>query len=253
MLKRLLSVVLTALLVAGAAAAQAADGLRIKDLTVGAGETAVRNAKVTVHYTGWLADGTKFDSSRDRGKPFSFVLGAGKVIRGWDDGLRGMREGGTRELQIPPELGYGAHGAGGVIPPNATLKFQVELIKVEAPPYDNVDNGDLKALLARGVVLVDLRRDDEWQKTGVVAGSRLVTAFDKRGKLRPEFLSEFKQHVTGKDQEVVLICRTGNRSAVIAQALTEQLGYQHIHNVQHGITKWIRDGNAVVPPPGKAD
>ena len=107
-----------------------ANGLVIDEIEVGSGETAVKGKMVSVHYTGWLTDGTKFDSSKDRNDPFNFPLGAGHVIRGWDEGVQGMQEGGKRKLTIPPELGYGARGAGGVIPPNATLTFEVELLKV---------------------------------------------------------------------------------------------------------------------------
>ena len=106
------------------------SGLIIEDLEVGSGDEAVAGKKVTVHYTGWLTDGKKFDSSKDRGDPFRFHLGAGMVIRGWDEGVQGMKVGGTRVLLIPAELGYGARGAGGVIPPNATLVFEVELLGV---------------------------------------------------------------------------------------------------------------------------
>jgi len=97
---------------------------------VGTGDEAKSGQTVHVHYTGWLTDGTKFDSSVDRGKPFSFRLGAGMVIKGWDQGVAGMKVGGKRKLTIPPELGYGQRGAGGVIPPGATLVFDVELLSV---------------------------------------------------------------------------------------------------------------------------
>jgi FKBP-type peptidyl-prolyl cis-trans isomerase FkpA len=107
-----------------------ATGLVIEELTVGTGDAAGAGQRVTVHYTGWLTDGTKFDSSKDRGDPFVFPLGAQRVIAGWDEGVQGMRVGGVRKLTIPPALGYGARGAGGVIPPNATLVFEVELLGV---------------------------------------------------------------------------------------------------------------------------
>lgn len=109
-----------------------ASGLIIEDMTVGSGAEASAGQDVTVHYTGWLTSGEKFDSSKDREDPFVFPLGGGRVIRGWDEGVQGMKVGGKRTLLIPPDLGYGAYGAGGVIPPNATLVFEVELLAVDA-------------------------------------------------------------------------------------------------------------------------
>ena len=105
-------------------------GLIIEEIVVGNGAAATAGQKVKVHYTGWLTNGTKFDSSKDRNDPFVFPLGAGSVIKGWDEGVQGMKIGGKRKLTIPPALGYGARGAGGVIPPNATLVFEVELLGV---------------------------------------------------------------------------------------------------------------------------
>jgi FKBP-type peptidyl-prolyl cis-trans isomerase len=104
------------------------SGLQYIDHKVGTGATAQAGQTVIVHYTGWLENGKKFDSSVDRGQPFSFPLGAGRVIKGWDEGVQGMKVGGKRKLIIPSSLGYGARGAGGTIPPNATLIFEVELL-----------------------------------------------------------------------------------------------------------------------------
>lgn len=104
--------------------------LEIEDLVEGSGRTAQAEQQVSVHYTGWLTDGTKFDSSVDRGRPFEFRLGAGQVISGWDQGVAGMRVGGKRKLVIPGAMGYGSRGVPGVIPPNATLVFDVELLAV---------------------------------------------------------------------------------------------------------------------------
>lgn len=115
---------------AGGSEVTTPSGLRYTDLTVGGGAQPKPGQTAVVHYTGWLMDGKKFDSSKDAGRPFTFRLGQGQVIKGWDEGVATMKVGGKRQLIVPPDLAYGSRGAGGVIPPNATLKFEVELLEL---------------------------------------------------------------------------------------------------------------------------
>lgn len=122
---------IAALFVSTSVTAADVTDLEIHDLEVGTGKTVTAGNMAVMHYTGWLADGTKFDSSYDRDQPFVFPLGAGRVIKGWDMGVEGMKVGGKRKLIIPPHLGYGSRGAGGVIPGNATLIFEVELLDIK--------------------------------------------------------------------------------------------------------------------------
>ncbi len=138
MMIRSLTSALLAVVLAACAGASPTMSFDKTDTVAGSGTEATAGKTVAVHYTGWLFDasqpdrkGTKFDSSKDRNEPFEFALGAGQVIRGWDEGVQGMKVGGTRVLTIPPDMGYGARGAGGVIPPNATLLFEVELLDVK--------------------------------------------------------------------------------------------------------------------------
>lgn len=217
----------------------------ISDAVLGTGASAVRHARVTVHYTGWLMDGSKFDSSRDRGEPFHFTLGAGQVIRGWDQGVDGMKVGGRRILVIPPELAYGSRGSGNAIPPGATLKFDIKLLAVEPPAYANIGPERLKELKARGAVIVDLRRPDEWDETGIIEGSRRLTAFDEGGRFVPGF-SDKLARIVPKDRDLVLVCQRGNRSSAIANLLTGKLGYTKVHNLTEGLAKWIAEGNPTV-------
>lgn len=221
----------------------------MKDVVVGTGAEAKPGTQVTVHYTGWLMDGTKFDSSHDRGRPFTFALGGGQVIPGWDQGVVGMKVGGKRELIIPPGLAYGARGVPGAIPPGATLKFEVELLGVKPPAYTNIDADTLKKLIARGVPVVDVRTAPEWKETGVIKGSNLIESFTPKG-FNPNF-REALAKVAGAGDEVILICQSGHRSRLLADALSTQMGYTKIYNVEHGIADWIKRGDPVGPPPSR--
>jgi len=222
----------------------AEQSLQIKTLVSGDGQTAKIGDTVSVHYTGWLLDGTEFDSSLKR-RPFSFTIGEHQVIKGWEQGVAGMKVGEKRELIIPPDLAYGNRAVGGVIKANSTLKFHVELLAIELPAYTNINNDELKVLLKKGVPIFDVRRADEWAETGVIDGSIKLTFFDDKGRVNPEFVPEFGKVITKKDQEFIFICRTGSRTAVMSKAFAKQLGQTNFYNVKKGITNWIAKGNPV--------
>jgi rhodanese-related sulfurtransferase len=218
--------------------------VKIDEINVGEGLEALRFSVVDVHYTGRLESGEVFDSSIERGDPIRFTLSAGQVIPGWDMGILGMKAGGKRVLSIPPELAYGQSGAGGVIPPNASLTFEVELVAVAPPPFDSIDSAALQEKLDRGVKLIDIRRPEEWQQTGIVEGSIKVTAFDANGKFQPSFI-EMLERTVQPDEEFAVICRTGNRTAMLSNWLVTRGGYKNVVNVGDGITRWIDEGRPV--------
>ena len=221
-----------------------ADELQIETLTAGDGMTAEAGKRVSVHYEGRLADGSVFDASRPRRQPFAFTIGAGQVIRGWEEGVDGMQVGESRRLIIPPELGYGAEGAGDVIPPNATLVFEIELLSVSDPiVLGEVDSQGLQQALRDGAVLVDIRLPNEWADTGVIEGAHTITAFLPNGRVHPEFLDSFKAVTPSPDMPVMLYCASGGRTSSLGNALIEQLGYTNVSHLSGGIVEWIGMGN----------
>lgn len=223
---------------------QAAHGgpdVKIDEIEVGQGLEALRFSVVDVHYTGRLENGDVFDSSVERGEPIRFTLGAGQVIPGWEMGILGMKAGGKRILDIPAELAYGARGAGGVIPPNARLSFEVALLTVEPPPFASIVSATLQAKLERGIKLIDIRRPEEWQQTGVVEGSIKATAFNAEGRFLESFVEKLEQTVQ-PGEEFVVICRTGNRTAALSNWLATKGGYKNVLNHRNGITDWIAEG-----------
>ena len=231
----------------GSSAISSESELKITINQEGSGDRADIGMSVSVHYTGKLEDGTVFDSSIPRGQPFTFTLGAGQVIKGWDLGVEGMTVGEKRNLVIPPHLGYGVRGAGATIPPNATLIFDIELLEVTMPitlgeltPQQFIDARE------NGGVVIDIRREEEWKETGIIKGSQTITAFTKDGKIHPDFPKKFFDLINEVDVPILLYCRTGNRTGILGKALIDQVGQTNVSHLSAGIVGWKKQGLPIV-------
>ena len=213
----------------------------------GSGDSAETGMSVSVHYTGKLEDGTVFDSSIPRGTPFTFTLGAGQVIKGWDLGVEGMKLGEKRSLVIPPHLGYGIRGAGATIPPNATLIFDIELLEVTMPiTLRDLSPNDFIDAQENGGIVIDIRREEEWKETGILQGSNTITAFTKDGNIHPDFPKKFFDLINDIDVPILLYCRTGNRTGILGQALIDQVGQTNVSHLSEGIVGWKKQGHPTV-------
>jgi len=220
-----------------------AGDLEIEIVAEGGGLTAMDGMQVSVHYRGELQDGTIFDDSSRRGQPIRFILGQGQVIPGWEQGVTGMKVGEVRKLTIPSELGYGSSGAGDVIPPDATLIFTIELLEVSMPAtLSEVSATDVLAQQAKGTLIIDIRREDEWRDTGVIKDAHLITAFQNNGGLHPEFQDKFFSLVPDPDTPVLIYCRSAGRSRMLGHALIDQLGFTHVSHLTGGMNSWLENG-----------
>ncbi|MDB2331932.1 FKBP-type peptidyl-prolyl cis-trans isomerase [Amylibacter sp.] len=218
--------------------------LKIEITQKGSGTEAANGMSVSVHYTGKLTDGTKFDSSLDRGTPFTFTLGQGSVIKGWDQGVLGMMVGEKRTLTIPSELGYGSAGAGASIPPNATLIFDIELLDVQMPiALGQSTPTEFIELQKDGYVVIDIRREEEWIETGIIEGAETITAFTESGQLHKDFQEKFFSLAKGPETPILLYCRTGNRTEMLGNALIDQVGLKNVYHLTDGIVEWKKSGN----------
>ena len=217
-----------------------AKELKITNNIEGVGLEITNHSKIKVHYMGKLEDGTKFDSSYDRGEPLSFQIGMRQVIEGWELGLMGMKVGGKRTLIIPPNLAYGEQGAGDLIPSNATLIFDVEIINIQAPGYTLVMTKDITELQKQNYKFIDIRTKKERDNTGTIPGSLEITAFDIYGKFVPEFMKTFQDLVDLNDN-VVFISNEGEISSILANGFVEQLGATNMHSLSGGIQQLIKE------------
>ena len=214
--------------------------LEIKNNLEGYGVEILNHSKIKVHYIGTLEDGTKFDSSYDRGEPFSFQIGLRQVIEGWETGIIGMKVGGKRTLIIPPELGYGDRGAGELIPPNSTLIFDIEIIDSQPPSYNLITTDEIQNLLKDNYKFIDIRTKEERDFTGVILGSLEITAFDVYGKFVPEFMKTF-QNVVDLNDNIVFVSNEGDIASILANGFAEQLGAKNMNALKGGIQQLIYD------------
>ena len=217
-----------------------ADGIQITNIVQGKGNEIINHSKIQVHYTGKLQDGTKFDSSYDRGQPFSFQIGLKEVIEGWEIGLMGMKVGGKRTLIIPPELAYGERGAGDLIPPNATLTFDIEIVAIKYPGYGFIKAEDIEGLKENGYKFIDIRTKKERENTGIISGSLEITAFDIYGNFVPEFMKTFRDLVDLNDN-TVFISNEGEIASMLANGFVEQLKATNMYALKGGIQQLIKE------------
>ena len=217
-----------------------AQELKITNNIEGDGLQVIKHSKIKVHYLGKLENGKKFDSSYDRGDPLSFQIGMRQVIEGWEQGLLGMKVGGKRTLIIPPKLAYGERGVGDLIPSNATLIFEVEIVDIQLPGYSLVMTKDILRLLKENYQFIDIRAKEERNNTGIIPGSIEITAFDTYGNFVPDFLKNF-QNLVDLNNNVVLISNEGEISSILANGFVEQLGAKYMYSLKGGIQQLIKD------------
>ena len=209
----------------------------------GEGPIIENHSKISVHYRGYLEDGTEFDNSFRRNQPFTFQMGLRQVIPGWEIGLMNMKVGGKRRIKIPSELAYGKKGAGQLIPPNADLIFEIEIVTIQPPGYKILNSDQLKSMQEEGLIVIDIRTKKEHKNTGTIKGSSKITAFDKKGNFNISFIDSY-QLIANSTSKVVFVSDKGDISAILANGFVEQLGYKNIFSLKGGIQEWMAQGNA---------
>ena len=226
------------------------DSLNVEEIEIlseipGSGIKIKNHYKITAHYIGTLDDGTEFDNSFKINKPIKFQIGLRKVIPGWDIALMGMQVGGKRKIKIPPSLAYGKKGVKDLIPPNSTLIFEVEIIDIETPGYKEIDPEEFVSMQKKGLIVIDIRTEEERGKTGVISDSYPLTAFDSQGNLDPNFIIKFQSIATTEDY-VVFVSDQGEISSILANGFVERLGRRNVYSLKGGIHEWMSQGNNII-------
>ncbi len=212
-----------------------ANEVQIIEEVLGNGLEVTNHSKVSVHYIGRLEDNNEFDNSYKRNQPFQFQIGVRQVILGWETGLLGMKEGGKRKIFIPYDLAYGESGAGDLIPPKSNLIFEIEILKVSPPKYNQLDSYQLKlAMSDKSFTILDIRNSEEINNSGKIPGSVLLKAFDEKGNFLPDFLKGY-QEIIEPGEKVVFVSEHGIISSILANGFAEQLNQINIYNLKDGI------------------
>ena len=214
----------------------------------GEGKKIINHSWVQIEYTGSFIDGKVFDTNVGKDRPLVVQIGMREVIPGFEMGIVGTNKGTIRKIKIPSELAYGSSGAGDVIPPNSDLIFEFKIIDVLDPNYNLISSDELKNLLDNNAVVLDIRTDDQWKKTGVIKGSFQETAFDKNGKFNVYLMDRVRALAGAESQNIEIIFESndGETASILGNAFAEDLGFKNVYVLKGGIKAWINEEKALV-------
>ena len=214
----------------------------------GEGNKIINHSWVQIEYTGSFVDGKVFDTNVGKDRPLVVQIGMKEVIPGFEMGIVGTNKGTVRKIKIPAELAYGVTGAGNIIPPNADLIFEFKIIDVLDPNYNLITSDELKKLLEKNAVVLDIRTEDQWIKTGVIKESFQETAFDKNGKFNVYLMDRVRALAGAESQniEIIFVSNDGETASILGNAFAEDLGFKNVYVLDGGIKAWISEEKALV-------
>ncbi len=214
----------------------------------GEGKKIINHSWVQIEYTGSFVDGKVFDTNVGKDRPLVIQIGMKEVIPGFEMGIVGANKGTVRKIKIPAELAYGATGAGNIIPPNSDLIFEFKIIDVLDPNYNLITSDELNNLLKKNAVVLDIRTEDQWIKTGVIKESFQETAFDKNGKFNVYLMDRVRALAGAESQniEIIFVSHDGETASILGNAFAEDLGFKNVYVLDGGIKAWISEEKALV-------
>ncbi|MDA7830504.1 FKBP-type peptidyl-prolyl cis-trans isomerase [Candidatus Pelagibacter sp.] len=209
----------------------------------GMGKKIIRHSWVQLEYTGSFENGKVFDTNIGKDRPLVVQMSMKEVIPGFEQGIIGTTKGTKRKIKIPAELAYGKKGGGDIIPPNTDLIFEFEVIDVLDPSYKSVSSDELIDMIKNNAIALDIRTEDEWDKTGVIKGSFPETAFDKNGKFQVYVMDKIRALAAAQSQDVnlIFISHDGETASMLANSFSEDLGFTNISVLEGGILQWLKE------------